>query len=152
MQAKQYWLRYRFWLSGLVLLASAWFFYRALNPQFPPPWSEQPVGPFTATPMPADNAPPYPHGDAWLKDFSVRFCDGCVQRIRMAHLSVGAVPKPLGDDLEGVLHGNALLQHVHAPFPAEVRPSDRLWLTVEDWQGRSYHAAWTLEGAVVARP
>lgn len=148
MRIHRAWQRSKFWLSGGVLIASAWYFYASLHPRFPAAWPEQALGPVTATPTPADTAPPYRHGEERLKDFSVRFCHGCVAQIRMAYLSVGRGPQALDGNLAGVLHGNDLLQHVHVPYPVAATAADRLWLTVEDWRGRRYHAAWTLDGQI----
>ncbi|MFZ5724003.1 MAG: hypothetical protein ACOY33_10140 [Pseudomonadota bacterium] len=136
--------RGRYLVNGLLLALPAWWLYASLNPVFEPEWEERSAGPFVAAPTPADAAPPYPHGDRLYKDFSVRFCEDCVARIRQAYLGVGAAPAPLPDDAAGLLHGNRFGQHAHAPFPAQPQPGDRLWLTVEDWHGQRHHASWAL--------
>lgn len=134
---------YRF--SGFVLIAPAWFFYEAMSPPpLPQQWQQQSIGPFTAAPQPANNDAPYPHDGAFAKDFSVHFCAGCVERIRVAWLSVGEQPSALPDDLAGILHGNNFEQHVHAPFPKQRGNNDKLWLTVQQWNGQTHHAAWPL--------
>jgi hypothetical protein len=140
----QAWQRGRFWSSGLLLVLPCWFLWQSLNPVFPAEWTEQQAGPFTVALTPADDAPPYAHDDARLKDFSARFCEGCVAKVRMAWLSVGSAPSTLPDDLAGVLHGDSRNQHVHAPFPLQTAPEDRLWLSVQDWQGDTHHASWPL--------
>jgi hypothetical protein len=141
---RTFWQRWRFRLNGLLLVAPVWFFYDALTPVFPPAWPEQAIGPFTATPTPADGAPPYVHDGALVKDFSVRFCTGCVASIRTGHVSVGPAPVPAPDGYDGVLHGNAISQHVHVPFPAQASAADRLWISVQEWNGQVHSASWPL--------
>lgn len=148
-RAPSRWQRYKYWLSALLLMPPVWYTYQALNPSFPPSWEQQTVGPFTVTPMPLNDAAPYPHDGGHLKDFAVTFCAGCWRQIHSAHLVVGAAPAELSPDLGGLLHGGDHLQHVHAPFPRKPASDERLWLTVEDWQGHRYHVAWTLNGTAV---
>lgn len=136
--------RWKFLLNGLLLLAPGWFFYASLAPEWPAEWAEQPVGPFTAAPMPLSDDPPIAYDGGYVKDFSFRFCEGCVARIRAAHVSVGPAPAPVPGGHEGVLHGSSLAQHVHVPFPAEIGPEDRLWLSVQDWAGAMHHVSWPL--------
>lgn len=142
------WHRGRFWLSGLVLLLSAHYLYQSLNPQFPPEWQEQTLGDISAAPMPFDEDPPYRYDGKRYKDFAVRFCDGCMARLRTAHLSIGSQPAertpPSGD---GVLHGSLWYAEAHAPFPEIVGADDRLWLTVQTWDGRLQHVSWPLPAA-----
>lgn len=148
-----FWARYKFWLSGALLVAPLWYLYQALNPQFPAAWETQRLGELTVTPTPYDLRSPYRHGEGWMKDFAVQFCDGCWERVRLAHFSLGSTPLPLNDELDGVLHGGSHLQHAHAPFvpdPAAAAATDeRLWLTVEEWSGAVHHVAWTLDGRAV---
>lgn len=146
------WQRWAYRASGLILIAPIWYFYVSMNPEFPPAWPEQQVGPFTATPTPGDAEPPYLHDENYYKDFSVRFCDGCVERIRLAYLSVGAAPAALPAELDGILHGDRYLQHVHAPYPEALGPDDRLWFTVQEWNGRVHHAAWPLTNVTQPGP
>lgn len=141
---KLHWQRVCYYLSGFLLLLPCWYLWQALHPQFPPEWPEQTIGPFTAAPTPLDDAPPYAHDGARQKDFSVRFCDGCIPQIRQAYLSVGPAAAPLPENADGILHGNNLLQHVHAPFPAQVQAGDQLWLSVQQWNGEVHSVAWPL--------
>lgn len=137
--------RGKYWLNGLLLVLPIWFLWTSLNPVFEPEWPEQKAGPFTVALTPLDAGPPYRHGDGYLKDFSARFCQGCVTQIRYAWLSVGAQPAPLPESLDGVLHGSSVGQHVHAPYPAALRPGDRLWLAMQDWRGAVHHVSWPLQ-------
>lgn len=138
--------RWPFWLNGLLLLLPVWFFWQALHPVVPPEWPEQPVGPFTVAVTPADTAAPYTWDGQSLKDFSARFCAGCVAQIRQAWLSSGAQPQPLPADLTGLLHGDSQTQHAHAPVPAQWQSGDRLWLTVQAWDGSEHHVSWSPAG------
>jgi hypothetical protein len=138
------WIRWAYWLSGLLLVLPAWYLYHSLNPVFPAEWPEQQLGSFSAAPMPANTAGPYRYDGKYYKDFTVRLCEGCAQRLRTAYLSVGPQPVPVPADGEGVLHGGDLFMEAHAPFPAVLAAEDRLWLTVQQWDGRLYHASWGL--------
>ena len=141
------WQRLCYYLSGLLLLLPCWYLWQALHPQFPAEWPEQRLGPISAAPMPLDDAAPYAHDGALQKDFSVRFCAGCIAQIRQAYLSVGPVAAALPDNADGILHGNNLLQHVHAPFPLQIGADDQLWLTVQLWNGELHRAAWPIPEA-----
>lgn len=140
------WARWRFRLNGLVLLAPAWFLYVALTPPVAPPaWPEQALGPFTAQPVPLDAKPPYVHDDVLVKDFSVKFCEGCIVRLRQAYASVGARPAASPSGHEGILHGSLFMLHGHVPFPATLTRDDQLWISVQEWNGRVHHQAWSLQ-------
>lgn len=149
------WARYKFWLSAAVLAAPAWYLYQSLNPVFPTAWETQEVGGMSVTPTPYDLRDPYRHGDGWMKDFAVQFCEGCWQRVRLAHFSLGSAPQPLSEELDGLLHGGVHIQHAHAPFAPAIPAADveaareQLWLTVEEWSGAVHHVAWTLDGRAV---
>lgn len=135
---------YRF--NALLLLVPLWFFYRMLAPEFPTAWPERRVGPFVAVPTPADADPPYRVDGDYMKDFSVRFCADCVKRIRLARSNVGDRPTDLTDDPAGILHGAGPLLYAHVPFPERITESDRLWVTVQEWNGRTHYFSWPLRG------
>lgn len=133
-------------LNALLLIVPLWFVYRTLVPEAAAEWPVRGIGPFTAAPMPADADPPYLHEDGYMKDFAVRLCSGCGERIRLAYLSVGERPAETRDGVDGILHGFGSLQHAHAPFPKQPGMRDKLWLTVQEWNGQLHHAAWPLHG------
>ena len=139
------WRRWRFRLNAFLLLLPAWYLYSAMYPHFPPAWPERQVGPFTATPTPQDEGPPYRYGDLYLKDFSVRLCDGCLGLIRAGYLNIGKEPLAVSEQTDGVLHGNLLLQEAHAVAPAHIGPGDNLWITLQEWNGRVHHSAWEIQ-------
>jgi len=91
-----FWQRYRYYLSGIVLLFPLWYFYQALHPQFPAPWPSQQLGPFTIAPMPLNLKPPYIHHDQYLKDFYLAFQQGDVAQIRQGYVNLGPEALPLG--------------------------------------------------------
>ncbi|MDO9596162.1 MAG: hypothetical protein Q7J47_00435 [Azoarcus sp.] len=141
------WRRAKYWLNALVLIAPVWFFYASLTPEFPPPWETQTVGPFSVTPTPHNSAPPYDHHGVRVKDFGFRFCDGCVERIRLAHANVGPQALPALEGGDGVVHGHGAQQEAHVPYPAQAGEGDRLWLTVQEWNGAIHRRAWPLPPA-----
>lgn len=134
-------------LNALFLIVPLWFFYRMLTPALLDAWPEQRVGPFTAAPVPANMDPPYPHEDGHVKDFSVRFCDGCTQRMRLAYLFVGSEADAAhhsSDASLGVLHGTGPMLHAHVAYPVQPDVEHRLWLAVQEWNGRWHRVAWPL--------
>ncbi len=74
-----YWLRYKFKLSGLVLLLPFWFLYQSLHQQFPPTLPKAQLGPFDVSVMPLTEDGPYPHHGEWVKDYYLQWCKGCVR-------------------------------------------------------------------------
>lgn len=136
--------RWYYCLSGLLLVLPFWYLYQQLNPTFPPPLEKKDIGPYSVQPMPLNELPAYDYGDDYFKDFSLTFCQGCVENIRYAYMSVGPEPAPMPHDAHGAIHGAGDVKHAHAPFPENLTDSDKLWVTVQDWQGKSYHAYWEL--------
>ncbi len=137
----------KYWLNALVLIAPFWFLYDALTAVLPPAWPMQVVGPFEVTPTPRDADGPYEHDGIPVKDFAFRFCEGCVERIRMAYANVGPEATAETDGGEGVVHGHGALQEAHVPYPIRPGPTDRLWLTVQEWDGTLHRVAWPLPAA-----
>lgn len=147
MKSRQAWLqRQLLRLSVVFLIAPVWFLYQSMNPVFPAAWPERPIGPFTAIPTPADDTAPYFYDGKHFKDFSVRLCEGCTAQVRRAFLSIGTEARIPDGEPTGILHGSSFILHAHAPAPAPVQisGSDRLWLIVEDWQGKQYQQSWEL--------
>lgn len=145
MKNRQAWLqRQLLRLSVVLLIAPVWFLYQSMNPVFPVAWLEQSIGPFTATPTPADNNSPYYYDGEYYKDFSVRLCEGCAAKVRRAFLSIGTKAAIPDDESVGVLHGGRFILHAHAPSPAQTSGSDRLWLIIEDWHGEQYQQSWPI--------
>ncbi|MFA9462144.1 hypothetical protein [Thiohalorhabdus methylotrophus] len=137
--------RWKYLINGLVLLAPVWFLYDRLTPApLPAPWPEHRAGPVTAAPRPLDDGPPHRHDGMFVKDFRVRLCEGCAARIRSAHLRAAPAPPTIPADAAGVLHGHGAARHVHAPYPPQPGADDRLWLTVQTWDGEVHHASWPL--------
>ncbi|MBN7819267.1 hypothetical protein [Bowmanella yangjiangensis] len=142
-----FWQRNKFKLSGLILILPFWYLYQGMYPVFPPALETQQLGPFVVTPMPFDHNPAYAHHDEYVKDFLLTFEQGNVAQVRQAYLNIG--PQPLAlDSLQqgesGILHGSRHGQHVHGIAKASFDNNDRIWLTIEDWQGQRYQAVWPL--------
>jgi hypothetical protein len=142
-----FWQRNKFKLSGLLLILPFWFLYDSLTPVFPPAWSEQAVGPYVITPMPFDLKQPYAHHEEFVKDFLLMFKQGDVNAIRQGYVNIGPSALPLatlqqGD--EGILHGSEHGLHVHAIAPKQFSATDKLWLTIETWQGELLTSSWEL--------
>lgn len=143
-----FWNRNKFKLSGLVLILPVYFLYQQLQPPvFPDVWQEKSVGPFAVAIQPTNNDAPYSHHEDWVKDFSAFVSKGEVSDIRQGYVNIGAEPvslQTLQQDDVGVLHGSELLQHVHAIAPPSFEPGQRVWLTLQTWDGEVHQASWEL--------
>jgi hypothetical protein len=136
--------RWRYCLNALVLTAPAWFLYTSLTPVFPPAWESRTLGTLTVTPTPHDDGEPYRHDGQRVKDFSFRFCEGCDRNMRLAAVHVGNSPASPAETETGLVHGHGALKEAHVPYPEQVGASDRLWLSVQTWDGTVHHASWPL--------
>ncbi|GGO71414.1 hypothetical protein [Bowmanella pacifica] len=148
-----FWQRNKFKLSGLLLILPFWYLYQGMYPVFPPALESQQLGPFVVAPMPFDHNPPYAHHDEYVKDFLLTFSKGDVAQVRQAYLNIGHAPLAM-DVLQqgesGILHGSRHGQHVHGIAKASFNPSDKIWLTIEDWQGQRYQAVWSLPKELIS--
>ncbi len=150
------WNRWKFHLSGLVLLASVWYGpgyvsgahwanmgERVLEPR--------PVGPYTVTLGEVRAIPPRldPYG-RWIKDYNLILSPAAAKATKAAYLKVG---KPRNLKAAGaILHGNPYRLHAHVPFPATFGPEDQLWLTIETWTGEVHQVSWSLGEALATLP
>jgi hypothetical protein len=140
-----FWRRHKYKINGFVLILPIYFLYQSLSPVFPDPWSTQEIGMFKVTPIPYNIEPPYLHDGHYTKDFMLMFSEGEIKYIRQAYVNIGEQALPLsqlqiGD--EGILHGSQHGQEVHAISPEVIKPNHKLWLTIEDWQGKLLVASW----------
>lgn len=139
--------RWPYLLSALLLIAPAYYFYQSLHPVFPEAWSERHIGPFTATVAPVENGSAYRYDGAYIRDFQVRFCEACHERIRLARLHVGPAPGVPSAEAAGIVHGPRGAQGAHVRFPHwPPDTEDRLWLIVQEWSGETHVTAWPLYG------
>jgi len=148
-----FWQRNKFKLSGLVLILPFWFLYDAMTPEFPPAWNEQPIGSYVISPMPFDLKQPYAHHDEYVKDFLLLIKQGDIKNIRQGYVNIGVAPLPLnklqqGD--EGIVHGSEHGLHVHAIAPPKFSPGDKLWLTIQTWQGELLTTHWELPASLLS--
>jgi hypothetical protein len=146
-RSNTFWQRHKYKLNGLVLLLPLWFLYQSMTPEFPPAWPAQQLAEFTIAPMPLDLKPPYAHHDSYVKDFMLTFSQGDIASIRQAYLNLGPSALPLsqlqqGED--GILHGSRHGQHVHAIAPQTLSAEDKVWLTIQTWQGETLSTSWPL--------
>ncbi|WP_404338698.1 hypothetical protein [Pseudoalteromonas mariniglutinosa] len=144
------WQRYKYILNAALLALPCWFIYQSLNPQFPAQWQTQTIGEFAITPMPLDLAPPYSHHSEYVKDFYLSFNEGDVSDIRQAYLNIGHSALPINELVigdEGIMHGTVHGQHVHAIAPQKITTNDKLWITIETWQGEQLVQKWDIPSA-----
>ena len=142
-----FWQRHKYKLNGLLLVLPFWFLYQSLTPQFPQAWPAQQVGSFEVAPMPLNLEPPYAHHDQYVKDFMLMFNKGDIRAIRQGYLNIGPVALPLAQLQQGeagILHGSRHSQHVHAIAPKSLTDSDKVWLTLQTWQGELLTTSWSL--------
>ncbi|MBZ9613210.1 hypothetical protein [Rheinheimera maricola] len=146
-RSNSFWQRHKYKLNALVLLLPLWFLYQSLTPQFPPAWPAQQVGEFEIAPMPLNLEPPYAHHDEYVKDFMLMFSKGDIRTIRQGYVNIGPAALPLAQlqqSEEGILHGSRHGQHVHAIAPAHLSNTDKVWLTLQTWQGTTLTTSWRL--------
>ena len=151
-RSNTFWQRHKYKLNALVLLLPFWFLYQSLTPEFPPAWPVQQLGDFEVSPMPLNLKPPYAHHDAFVKDFMLTFNLGDIRNIRQGYVNIGPQALPLSQlqqGEEGILHGSRHSQHVHAIAPKTLTVSDKVWLTIQTWQGETLTAGWELPAALL---
>ncbi|MFT4765612.1 MAG: hypothetical protein ACI9OH_002724 [Oleispira sp.] len=143
------WNKYKFFLSGLVLILPIVFLYQSLNPVFPDALPEVTIGDYTIIPMPYDLGPAYQHDGVYVKDFLLTFTAGDINNIRQAYLNIGneaaiilEIQKSTGG--EGFLHGSQHGQHVHAIAKPKITAKDSIWLTIENWNGEILTTRWEI--------
>lgn len=145
---RRVWHRWKFRLSGLLLLAPAAVIVSELTDAHDDfdarVLSTGTVGPWSVTLAEAWQGPPATNlpGTIVMKDFAAKFCDGCAADIRAAYLAVGE--RPSSDQAGSPLHGNPHHLEAHVLFPTDFRDDDRLWLTVDAWDGSVYQTSWPL--------
>jgi len=142
-----FWFRNRYKFNGLFLILPFYFFYQSLFPEFPEAWNAQQIGSFEISPMPYNLDQPYFHDGHFIKDFFLIFSQGKVTDIRQAYLNIGIKPLPLAalqKGGEGILHGSQHGQEVHAIAPEKLKFGDKMWLTIENWQGKKMVTSWNL--------
>ncbi len=146
-QIDTWWQRNKYLLSGLLLVLSAWYYYQSLNPSFPPALPASQVGQFQISVMPYNEQGPYQHDGQFVKDFLLIFKEGKISDIRQGYLNIGSSPLPLETlqqgDL-GILHGSRHGQHVHALTHQQFTHEDKIWLTLELWNGEQLSSSWEL--------
>lgn len=136
---------FRYLINGLILALPIYFIYKALNPEFPAMLPEIKAGEFSLTAMPYDENMPYQHDGLFVKDFLVMFQQGSVDDVRMAFLNIGESPLPFEEAQSyelGVLHGTKHGQHVHGLSSEVIKPGDKVWITLQTWDGKLHQGAW----------
>lgn len=146
---RRIWHHWKFRLSGLLLLAPVAVIVSDLmdpHDDFDARvLSSGTVGPWTVTLAEAWQGPPATNlpGTIVMKDLAARFCDGCARDIRAAYLTVDH-ERPSIDQAGSPLHGNPHHLEAHVFFPTTFRGDERLWLTVDAWDGSVFQTSWAL--------
>ncbi len=146
--------RYKYKLNSLILILPFYFLYQALFPIFPDAWHTKEINSFKITPMPYNLDAPYFHDGSYVKDFILTFKQGNIKYIRQAYVNIGKEAIPfvkLQAGEQGILHGSQHGQEVHAIAPRTIKSTDKLWLTIEDWQGEKTVASWDIPEELIQR-
>lgn len=141
------WNRYKFKVNAFLIVLPCYFLYQSLFPQFPNSWDTKKIGEFEVTATPYNLEGPYLHHGTYTKDFMLTFSEGNIDNIRQAYLNIGKEALPLTSlqiDDKGILHGSKHGQEVHAISDSILKPEDKVWLTIEDWQGKIIVTNWEL--------
>lgn len=72
----------------------------------------------------------------WAEDLNGPPLPGC---IRSAHLRQNA---PTSRDLGDILYGDHYRLHAHVRIEGQPAATDRLWLTLEEWNGSLHQTSW----------
>jgi hypothetical protein len=75
------------------------------------------------------------------------FSKGDISTLRQGYLNIGPAALPLAQlqqGEEGILHGSRHGQHVHAIAPQQLSSTDKVWLTLQTWQGDTLTTSWPL--------
>jgi hypothetical protein len=145
------WQGYKYKVSGLLLILPIFFLYQSLFPKFPDAWEAKKIGSFEIVPMPYNLDPPYLHDGVYTKDFFFTFKQGDIKNIRQAYVNIGkhALPlRQLAAGNAGILHGSQHGQEAHAISPAVLIFEDKMWLTIENWQGKLLITSWPLPASL----
>jgi len=146
------WNRYKYKINGGIILLSCYFLYQSLYPTFPDTLPPQTIGEFEVMPIPYNDQPPYFHHGGYVKDFILIFNQGDMDNIRQAYLNIGEKALPIeklqvhGD---GILHGSKHGQEVHAVSSEVLTGNDKIWLTIETWQGQQQITNWSIPKALL---
>lgn len=137
--------KYKYVINALILILPVIYLYQSLNPVFPPVLETKTLGEYRITPMPYTETAPYQHDGVYVKDFLLMFEQGDVATVRQAYLNIAAKPLAL-DQLEheelGILHGTRHGQHVHALTNKTITAQDKIWLTLQKWDGSIETTSW----------
>ena len=149
---KTWWQRNKYLFNALILILPCIYIYQAWNPTFPDLWQEQTIGEFKIAPMPLNMDQPYSHHNEYVKDFFLAFNQGEISKIRQAYLNIGPQPLPLselakGD--EGIMHGTNHGQHAHAIASSTINKGDKLWVTIQTWQGEQLVQHWSIPSQLI---
>jgi hypothetical protein len=141
------WQDYQYKVSGFLLILPFYFLYQSLFPEFPDAWEAKKIGSFQVIPMPYNLDPPYLHDGVYTKDFFFTFKQGDIKNIRQAYVNIGKHALPLHQlalGNAGILHGSQHGQEAHAISPAVLNSEDEMWLTIENWDGKSWVTSWPI--------
>lgn len=147
-----FWQKNKYKINGVFLILPFYFLYTSLFPVFPDALKAQQIGSFEVSPMPYNLEPPYVHEGHYIKDFFLTFSKGNIQDIRQAYLNIGSKPLPISElqqSNEGILHGSQHGQEVHAIAPEQLKVEDKIWLTIQDWQGKELVTSWDLPATLL---
>ena len=143
----------RYWLNALLLILPVVFIYQSFNPEFPASLPETQAGDFTLTAMPYDEDKPYQHDGLYVKDFLVMFQEGGVDQIRQGFLNIGDKPLPIEEAQQhelGILHGTRHGQHVHGLAQERITAGQKIWVTLQTWDGEIHQGSWEIPAHLIS--
>ncbi|MGB3865631.1 MAG: thiamine pyrophosphate-binding protein [Xanthobacteraceae bacterium] len=149
------WQRWRFHLSALVLIvpvafAPAFFHENALfdgkKGLGEREIGEIAVGPWSVRLAEFRVVEPDAEGRAgYAKEFTLALCPACVDSVKAAYLRVG---QPRNVRVAGALFsGTPYRQTAEIRIPERTTADDKLWLTLEGWDGTLHQAAIPIRAA-----
>lgn len=144
----RYWKRWRFHLSGLLLILPLAYLPQYLDRLKPANLlglGKREVGEFQVGPWPVNMGEwraeePRLHDGEYEKGFTLALCQACVPQVKAAYLRVG---RPRGEiRTSGVLFaGSPYRLFTNLRVPESLSPDAELWLTLEGWDGSVHRQA-----------
>lgn len=133
-----------FLINIVIIFIPFWFIYAAFNPSTPKSLGQKQIDSLTIEAFPHNSNQPYSDKVGFKKDFSFEVCKDCASKIRLAYAKIGAASPEISENTEGILHGHGDTLHSHVPSPQTITSNDRLWVSIQKWDGTIEDVFWDI--------
>lgn len=95
-----------------------------------------------------EKTPPYTiFGGTKMKNYALKFDIENLNYIRVANLQISKIAPEISL-INGLAHDNPYELHVHVVFPQNLEEDDKLWLSIEKWDGTTKQIFWPVKEIV----